>query len=578
MNATTKLAAAILSLPLLTGCIDDKYDLSDIDTTVKVNVNQLVIPVNIDDIQMETILDLNPDDQIKLIDGIYAIVQDGTFTSEEMHIEPIHLKAPAIAPSETVINLIDQEIPTGRASSASFSYDITSNPSDFRFSAEFVSNLIVDIDQLGCLITLDIDIELDGIKNLVNRISFSDVVLQLPRGFEMTNTSGGTYNPSTGELRLPTLTSDNGSLKLKLEAKGIDFNNPDCKYDYNISSVTIAGSLYIKQGKAIVSTADLKPGTITLPGSLTLRNRYNLSDTDVTSFSGKVKYNIEGTSLTEVSLNDLPDLLTDPATNLSFANPQIYLQLVNPLQNYNLYAQTGLKIKAIRDNSEREFTIDNPYFQIGPGNADGIYNFCLSPQMPANIDTEFSGAEHVPFSSLSNILSGNGVPSRLEFEITDPNIPTQQVDNFMLGQNLGCMNGKYKFFAPLEFMPGSTIIYTKTFDGWSSEELDNLTVTKLDVNLYVSTDIPVAATFTGYPIDADGNKINNVDIVGAQIDAFADRQKLTISITGEITRLDGIAIEVHAVASDNTATLNPAMHVTLSEIRPKVSGYYIDEL
>lgn len=527
---------------------------------------------------METILDLNPDDQIKLIDGIYAIVQDGTFTSEEMHIEPIHLKAPAIAPSETVINLIAQEIPTGRASSASFFYDITSNPSDFRFSAEFVSNLIVDIDQLGCLITLDIDIELDGIKNLVNRISFSDVVLQLPKGFEMTNTSGGTYNPSTGELRLPTLTSDNGSLKLKLEAKGIDFNNPDCEYDYNISSVTIAGSLYIKQGKAIVSTADLKPGTITLPGSLTLRNRYTLSDTDVTSFSGKVKYNIEGTSLTEVSLNDLPDLLTDPATNLSFANPQIYLQLVNPLQNYNLYAQTGLKIKAIRDNSEREFTIDNPYFQIGPDNADGIYNFCLSPQMPANIDTEFSGAEHVPFSSLSNILSGNGVPSRLEFEITDPNIPTQQVDNFLLGQNLGCMNGKYKFFAPLEFMPGSTIIYTKTFDGWSSEELDNLTVTKLDVNLYVSTDIPVAATFTGYPIDADGNKINNVDIVGAQIDAFADRQKLTISITGEITRLDGIAIEVHAVASDNTATLNPGMHVTLSEIRPKVSGYYIDEL
>lgn len=578
MRTASKLAAAVLTLPLLTGCVDDKYDLSDIDTTVKVNVNQLVIPVNIDDIQMGTILDLQPEDKIKLIDGIYAIVEDGTFTSDEMRVEPIQLKAPVIAPSETVISLTGQASPAGRAASATFTYDIASNTSDFKFSADFVSNLIVSIDHLGCRLALDIDIELDGIQNLVNRITFSDVVLQLPKGLELTNAAGGTYTASTGELKLPSLTANGNKLQLNLEAKGIDFNTSDCKYDYNISQVTISGSMYIKQGKASMSTADLKPGTSTLPQSLTLRNRYTLSDTDVTSFSGKVKYNIEGTSLTEVALNDLPDLLTDPATNLSFANPQIYMQLVNPLQNYRLYARAGMKIKALRDNSEREFAIDNPYFQVGPDNTDGIYNFCFSPKMPENVDADFTGAEHVPFTSLSNILSGNGIPQRLAFEIVDPNIPTQQVNDFMLGQNLGKMSGKYKFFAPLEFLPGSTITYTKTVDGWSSEELDHLTVTQLDVNLCVSTDIPVAATFTGYPIDAEGHKINNVDIVGAQIDAFADHQKLTISITGEITRLDGIVFEVRAVASDKTATLNPGMHVTLSDVRPKVSGYYIDEL
>ena len=40
------MAAALvaLSLPALTGCIDDKYDLSDVDTTVRVNVDNLTVP------------------------------------------------------------------------------------------------------------------------------------------------------------------------------------------------------------------------------------------------------------------------------------------------------------------------------------------------------------------------------------------------------------------------------------------------------------------------------------------------------------------------------------------------------
>lgn len=37
-------------LLLLTSCIDDNYDLSDVDTTSRINVNDLVLPVNIDPI------------------------------------------------------------------------------------------------------------------------------------------------------------------------------------------------------------------------------------------------------------------------------------------------------------------------------------------------------------------------------------------------------------------------------------------------------------------------------------------------------------------------------------------------
>ncbi len=39
--------AAVAAMPLV-GCIDDNYDLSDIDTTVRVQVNDLEVPVNLD--------------------------------------------------------------------------------------------------------------------------------------------------------------------------------------------------------------------------------------------------------------------------------------------------------------------------------------------------------------------------------------------------------------------------------------------------------------------------------------------------------------------------------------------------
>lgn len=39
---------AVLTAVVTTGCVDDSYDLSDIDTTTRIEVKDLTIPVNID--------------------------------------------------------------------------------------------------------------------------------------------------------------------------------------------------------------------------------------------------------------------------------------------------------------------------------------------------------------------------------------------------------------------------------------------------------------------------------------------------------------------------------------------------
>ena len=109
--------------------------------------------------------------------------------------------------------------------------------------------------------------------------------------------------------------------------------------------------------------------------------------------------------------------------------------------------------------------------------------------------------------------------------------------------------------------------YTKTIDGWGSEDLDALTVTTLEVSLNVTTDIPVDLEFTGYPVDASGNQIDGVELVGAIIPANASNHSVLIRATGEFTDLDGICCTAVAKAADD-GTLAPDMTIDINEIRP----------
>ncbi len=183
----------------------------------------------------------------------------------------------------------------------------------------------------------------------------------------------------------------------------------------------------------------------------------------------------------------------------------------------------------------------------------------------------------MPFTALSDVLSGNGIPQKLSFTLDNPMLPEQLVTDFRLGQKFNAMTGKYKFITALQFLEGTQIRYHRIVDGWYSEDIEDLTIEQLEVTLKVNSDLPVGAKFTGYPIDVNGHQINNVDIIGADIPANAKDAEVKLHITGDVTGLDGIEFVVTAMATEGQA-LSPDMKIRLSDIRPKVSGYYINEL
>ncbi|MDE5972545.1 MAG: hypothetical protein K2G94_07340, partial [Muribaculaceae bacterium] len=76
----------------LSGCIDDKYDLSDIDTTARINFNDLVLPVKMAPVELQNVIEADASDDLEsdaefrynVETGEYYIQTDGTFDVDDI--------------------------------------------------------------------------------------------------------------------------------------------------------------------------------------------------------------------------------------------------------------------------------------------------------------------------------------------------------------------------------------------------------------------------------------------------------------------------------------------------------------
>ncbi|MCM1021247.1 MAG: hypothetical protein NC343_03535 [Muribaculum sp.] len=576
MNKLTIALTVAASATAFTGCIDDKYDLSDIETTARVNVNSLTVPVNIDEITLTSIIDIEEGDKIQIVNGQYALLENGTFNSGAINVTPFTVNAPAINPSTTEVNI--PTLPAGITLDKNYEIEAEMAPmSTFEYHYTGITDDIVAIDQLGISWNFDYIVNIASYgADLPAGTKFKNVVIQLPKGLTVA-TSAGTYDSKTGEVKIAEVNNLQNGITLSISASAINIATSGIKFDGNKHSIDISGQTGFKALSLM-----LPQGTTSeqIPSKIVIWSQPILSAFEVKTFTGKVKYTINDLNIAPVTLNDLPDFLNQGGTDVSIANPQIYIKLTNPFAQYGIQGNAGLSLTATRDNGEAPVvcSIDNGTF---PLYAKANNSYCLSPVKPEsyfkNENVDYTGSDHVPYSSLSNILAGNGLPNQIEININNPEIPVQQVNNFRLG-SYPQIEGSYTLYAPLALKEGSQIVYSDVENGWNDEDIDKITISELNVTASVTTDLPFNVKLTGYPIDINGNKINNVEIDGADIQANANGQQVKIHITGTVTHLDGISFEAKATAPQNSQALSPSQGITLKNIRATVSGYYEKEL
>lgn len=579
----------MLTIPFaLLGCIDDDYDLSDIDGTIELQVKDLTIPMNIDAIKLENIINIDGNGQIKEVNGEYAFIEEGDFNSGKIEVPVVEIDAPVIEPTITKLEL---QIPEGYenfvkainlpAEITELRYSLEQNVSDFTYETHSVSDYIVSMDKIGTELRVEMKFDLVGL-DVVKSFTLHNFELQLPKGLDVElETERGKYNPETGVLTIEDGPHSGHSLDFVMNVSEIDIDVAGIKYDHDSHTIIFSDHIGIYSGEIIITNDDIE-GTITelllsgnFPKTIDLKSEYDLSDILVKTFTGDIKYTLDAIDIAPIVINNIPDVLSQDGTDIVLANPQIYVSLSNPLSDYKLYAQSGLEIYSQWSNLSKTATLDNGVFTIAgiPMNV-----FCMSPTKPDKYYVGYESAEHVPFSELADVLSGDGLPSSLKVKLENPNVPVQHVENFQLGKDFGAIQGKYTFYTPLELGINSKIVYASTEDGWNDEEVDAITIKEMEITASVTNNLPLDIEITGYPVDIDGNQIGNVEVEGMSVSANAVDQPLNIRITEEIKHLDGIYFEAVAVPNGAKNILKPTEYILLKDLKVKVSGNYIDEL
>lgn len=582
------LLRAVLTLLVLipvSSCIDKNYDLSDIDTTSQLKVKDLVVPLNIDVITLGDIFNVKENDNIQEVslngNKFYAIHKKGAFHSDKFVIPSFTSPAPNLLPD--IINyhtgITSQTI--GNRLTLPMAQPIEN---DLIYKAEGIDGSIVTLDDIYTdRLTFTILFNALNLPSGINA-SLNEISIVLPKGLTLDSSDiDFIYNFSTGRLSIKSLPLVNGEARLSISVNTVNLPANGCRISNQ--SFTFSSCLNIERADLIIEPVSSNE---TIPSDIRLQASYILSDMVVRALTGDIEYYFDGNGIAipSIDLSVLPDFMAGTGTNLILANPQVYLSVNNPLTALGLDWTSGFQVTAVRTaQPSKSYGLD--YGHIGVDHSKPLgerYNYRLSPDLEKDqilIPTGYENPEHVMFSGLREVLSGEGLPDQLDLKFVDPKIFRQHIDKLLLDTEFPALEGNWELIAPLALTNlddnRSQIIYSKTDKGWHDTRLYDMTIETLELTMKVDNDLPLEATLNGYPIDITGQQIGNVSIEGAVVPANAKDQEVKLYITGEVKKLDGITFTAF-VYPDSDKPLSSSQTLRLKEIKAKVSGYYIKKL
>lgn len=546
----------------LAGCVDDKYDLTDIDTTSRVAVNNLTVPVNLNTIKLDDVVELDDNENISkiIINGkeCYALLEEGDINTSDFNIEGIHVASVPVTPLEYRIPLNLQTRSSIASGELSLPDDLPM--SSYHINMENIDPALISLEDVKTIDAIKLDIRLSVNPLFVsngNVVYFKDVLIKLPWGL-ITNQEG--YDSTSGELKVEKIpVESDGVAHFSFVANGLELGERGV---INNHQLDISDEI----GLVSASVAyDLQ--SLNIPSELVIGADFDISAFDIASFSGEIDYHMNNVDIAPISLNDLPDFLDSPETEIRIADPTIVVNINNPVGKYGVSGYGVIRLTSNFDGGNRtEAVSDN--FTIGETGAMLTFG------------TGVSSDSYVHFSGLSDILVNDkvkGMPNSISVNIENIRF-AGYTKNFPLG-TIDKAQGDYTFTAPLGFENGSTVIYETTEDGWSSDDLDKVSINRINLKAKCSTNLPVGLTLKVTPVDKNGNLISvKEDSSNFDVEPMSQGKEVSLSIegaNGPINHFDGVRFRaVISQDENNTSPIGPDLEITLSDLRICVDGYY----
>ena len=590
MNNKFFIHTALIAVAGLTAasCIDENYDLSDVDLTLGVRGDISLPFCSTGDIILRNIMNLEEDGVVQFIDDpaggdrIFAVRQSGRTVIPPIRIDDIRFDSPTITPFSTVVGLefdrketskpqrisvvviedgekktygVDIQdyayiYPLGEKDDAYFSFD------DVR--ATDISTDLVALEEVKLkenTIVAEIRNIDFGEADFFHHVHMDDATLTFPKDLHLTGVNM-VYN---GKSHPVPFDKTRGIITL-FEGKGeaIDTSRP-IKVEISFDGVTI--------GNDFTFTPGAEGGELKFDGGFRLLTTLR----------------VESTEADEKMLQDAVDRL-DSAELLAMLDPQTQRIKLNLLDadlipeevsvrgdgefahDLTVASVTGTVRREVDapdpimlddlpdflDDPEVVLDLSNPAIFLNvrntlPGMAttalklkgtqtrqteefeivEGENRFELSDHYSTLRPEGYDDAAWLRVEDLGGLV--RQLPEKIDVEVMPVTLRT---DNMPVPSTYN-VSLDYEIFAPLSCGPDFKLVYQDTERGWASdlEDLDNVDAGYIEVHALADNDLPASLTLDVIPVDEYGHTVEALEPIRLSLPASVSDHPLEMKVT-----------------------------------------------
>lgn len=572
----------------LTGCTNNDYDLNNVDATMGFGSESLVIPnSSTKDIQLKDVLDLKEGGCVVTdAAGNYLFqLAGGDVEAAYPNISPIILD---------VTNVFDGDISLSNAAStgakarrAPGSSLHLASPKVMMFeyhgndkAVKSLNEAKINENENGTEISIRLDFS--NISTAVSNIE--SATLTLPAYLSISQVNGNSNGVPTHNGSKVTITdiSTARPLELSLKTQKLDFTNNQNDHgrlSINNGAIDLTGYFSIAMQCNVTGA---------MPDNPTIKAKIGVADRTITmnSATGIFDPKINLNSLGEVDVTGLPDFLDDDDVVADLDNPQILLTVNNNMDVAATVSATVISTKEGRELAR----VTLPEMSVAK---NGLSKICICRQKTSELNQQYGEANVYAVSNLSTLI--NRIPDHIK--IVDVNAHAKpEVATIVFGKKYH-VKPSYEVNAPLAFGEKANIVYEDSFTGWNDDidKLDLAEGTYIEVTANVENKVPAYLTVKAYPVDAQGNKIEDKllieipDEVAASTDGTTAvttpiTMKITPKVKNSLKQLDGLVFRLEGSAKSangNKVTginLNEREHtLKLNDIKVKIVGKIIGD-
>lgn len=613
-------------------CVDNRYDLDDIDMTLGVNTDLQLPTSSVGDILLKNIMDLKEDGVVQTVPNpldpgnmMYVVRQSGTADIDPVKIDRIEIDAPTVETFTSTVEMsknLGAKVKSAKAPAKdgeitlpedeTYRYVISEDQGKQTIEPSTAKNISADVLSITAVkfeeTTITLSLNITGFPSHIDKMHMDGLELRLPEALDVTSCTLNGAEAVSIDAGVIKLTEDidvdarsiSEPVKLILTIGGATTGN-GFTFDSDKHEATLSGEFKIN-GAFRIETAEMDKAAITqmmidyimkhpgttpswdevegmIPTSITLTgNTWFDRGIHLTHVSGEFQHEVG--DIEPLKLNDLPKFLDDDDVVLDLANPMIFLNIENGLPTS---VKTRLTFMSDTDGNTPRST---GVLEIS-GNAINKYYLAGHEEdkyLPEeNKDAMFERVEGLP-------MLIRKIPKEVNVEVATVKLSANDLDitkEYPIAVS-------YDVYAPLVFGEKFKLVYSDVENDWDlSEDIGNLQPEFIEVKAKVSSSLPAAMNLTLDFIDQHGNKITTVEDNAISCPANSNDVSIALKIKAKeghtlneilsgkdkngkpCPKLDGIRYRATLDNPKEGEALNDQATIKISDVKVSLKGILI---